>query len=150
MTSPPSAPATVPHTQVTYCGAVEPNRNQRSKVPSPRFAIAHDESTIVWPCAARFAAPPGSDGPSAIPIGRKREFISAAPPTAAPSVPPAAKIETAANWAEPANTIADITIAARVLKPASRASTPNESDSRNPAAANGTPARTPALNDSRG
>src|SRR3954470_6126823 len=130
-----------------YCGAVEPNRNQRSKVPSPRLAIAHEASTTVCPCAARLTGPPGSDGASAMPIGRKREFISAAAPTAAPSPPPAATIEIAANCAEPANTIADMTIAAGAESPAWRARTPNETDSRNPAAAYGTPARIPALHD---
>src|SRR3954447_24240351 len=134
---------------MTYCGAVEPNRNQRSKVPSPLFAIAQEASTTVWPWAARLAAPPGSDGPSAMPIGRKREFISAAAPTAEATPPPAPTIATAANCADPAKTMAEKTIAARTEKPASRASTPNESDSRKPAAANGIPALTPALNDSR-
>src|SRR4051794_9156569 len=131
---------------MTYCGAVEPNRNQRSNVPSPRPAIAQEASTTVWPWAARLAAPPGSDGPSAMPIGRKREFISAAAPTADATPPPAATIDTAANCADPANTIAENAITASVEKPASRASTPNDSDSRKPAAANGMPARTPALN----
>src|SRR4051812_2594539 len=131
---------------MTYCGAVEPNRNQRSNVPSPRPAIAQEASTTVCPWAARLAAPPGSDGPSAIPIGRKREFISAAAPTAEATPPPAATIETAANCAEPANTIAEKAIVATIEKPASRASTPNDSDSRKPAAAYGSPALTPFLN----
>src|SRR3712207_7280592 len=91
--SPLSAPTAVPENHVTYCTADEPNRNQRSNVPSPFAAIAHDESTTVWPCAARSSALPGSDGASAIPIGRKREFISAAAMTAAPSPPPAATID---------------------------------------------------------
>ena len=73
--------------------------------------------------------------------------MSAAAPTAAPMVPPAETIEMAANCAEPANTIADITLAAITLNPASRASTPNDSDRRNPAAAYGTPARSPARQD---
>src|SRR3954451_18505831 len=82
-----------------------------------------------------------------MPIGRKREFISAAAPPAAPSPPPAATIEIAANCAEPANTIADMTIAAGAERPASRARTPNETDSKKPAAAHGTPAPKPALHD---
>src|SRR3954447_9181592 len=146
-TSPAKAPTTVPVTHVTYCTAVDPNRNQRSNVPSPRLAIAQEASATVCPCAARLCARPGSDGASAIPIARKREFISAAAPTAAPMLPPAETIEIAANWAEPANTIADITIAAITLKPASRASTPNDSERRNPASAYGTPARRPARHD---
>src|SRR3954447_7475884 len=147
MRSPPSAPATVPASHVTYCTAVEPKRNHRSKVPSPRAAMAHELSTTAWPCAARLGARPGSEGASAMPIGRKREFISAAAETAAASPPPAAMIWIAANWAEPAKTIADMTIAAAAEKPASRASTPKDSESRKPAAANGTPARTPARHD---
>jgi hypothetical protein len=82
-----------------------------------------------------------------MPIARKREFISAAAPTAAPSPPPAATIDTAANCEEPANTIADITIAASTEKPASRARTPNDSDSRKPAIAYGTAALSPARHD---
>ena len=40
-----------------------------------------------------------------------------------------------ANCADPANTIAEVTIACSAEKPASRASTPNDNDNRNPAAA---------------
>ena len=84
-----------------------------------------------------------------MPIGRKREFISAAAPIAAPSPPPAATIEIAANCAEPAKTIADMTIAPIAEKPASRASTPNDSATTLPASAYGTPARSPARKESR-
>src|SRR5439155_27213403 len=84
----------------------------------------------------------------AMPIARKREFTRAAAPTAPPTRPPAETIDTAANCADPANTIADITIAATTLKPASRASTPNDSESRKPASAYGTPALSPARHDS--
>ncbi len=103
--SPPSAPAIVPTCQATYWVADAPNRSQRSKLPSPRPASAHEASTTAWPCAARLSGPPGSDGPSAAPIGRKREFISAAAPIAAPTVPPPPMIAIAVNCAEPANTI---------------------------------------------
>ena len=113
------------------------------------MAIAHEASTTVWPCTARSSARPGSDGASATPIGRKREFISAAAPIAAPSPPPPATIEIAANWAEPAKTIADMTIAPIAEKPASRASTPNDSASTPPATAYGKPALRPARKDSR-
>ena len=66
-------------TQPTYCGAVAPNRNQRSKRPSPR--ARHRPRRVDDRLALRARAssqPPGSDGASATPIGRKREFISAA------------------------------------------------------------------------
>ena len=50
-------------------------------------------------CIAR----PGSDGASATPIGRKREFISAAAPIAAPTPPPPARgSRPPVNCAEPA------------------------------------------------
>src|SRR5215218_468681 len=146
---PPSAPATVPPTHPTYCTAVEPNSSQRSNVPSPRDAIAHDASTIAWPCAARRSGPPGSDGPSAKPIGRKRELTSAAASTAAPTVPPCDRIAIAVNCAEPAKTIADIAIAAPADSPALCATTPKDSASRPPAIPNGTPARTPSIRRAR-
>ena len=123
---------TVPPTQPTYCTAVEPNSSQRSNVPSPRPAIAHEASTIACPWTARRSGPPGSDGPSATPIGRKREFTSAAASTAAATVPPWARIAIAVNWAEPANTIADIAIAAPADSPALCATTPKDSASSVP------------------
>ena len=101
-TPPPSAPRIVPLVQVTYWTALEPNSSQRSKVPSPREASAHEASTTVGPWAARQSARPGSDGASATPIGRKREFISAAAPIAAATPPPPARIAMAVNCAEPA------------------------------------------------
>ena len=55
----------------------------------------------------------------------------------------------AANWAEPAKTRAAVAMAWSGEKPASRASTPNDSESTNPTAAYGTPSRTPDLNEAR-
>ena len=98
----PTTPAVVPATQATYWAALWPNSQVRSKVPSPRAAIAQEESTTVWPCTARASRPPGSDGPNATPIARKREFISAEATTAAPTPPPAASTAMDANCAEPA------------------------------------------------
>jgi hypothetical protein len=80
-------------------------------------AIAHEESTTAWPWAARLSQPPGSEGASAAPIGRKCEFISAAAASAAAGPPPPARIETTANCADPAKTIADMTIAPSAEKP---------------------------------
>jgi hypothetical protein len=108
--------------------ALAPNRKCRSKRPSPWFAIAQDASTTAWPSAARRSGPPGSDGASAMPIGRNRECTRVAAPTAAGRPPPCAITASAANWAEPANTTADMTIAPTAEKPASRASTPKESE----------------------
>ena len=140
---PPSAPSAVPVDHVRYCTEVEPNSSQRSNVPSPRAASAHEASTTVWPCAARHGQRPGSDGASATPIIKKREFISVPAPIAAATPPPAAMIAIDANWAEPAKTISDITIAATADSPASRATMPNVSATRKPAIANGTPSRKP-------
>ena len=84
-----------------------------------------------------------------MPMGRKREFMSAAAPMAAATVPPVATIEIAANCADPAKTMADMTIACSSLIPASTASTPNDADTSTPAAANGKPSRTPRRKDSR-
>src|SRR5688572_31643207 len=83
-------------------------------------------------------------------MGRKREFISAAAPTADPTLPPSITTDSAANCAEPANTIADMTIACSGEKPASVASTPNETDSTKPAIAYGIAALKPVSNCSRG
>ena len=58
-------------------------------------------------------------------------------------------IETDANCAEPANTIADITIAAISEKPASSARMPNDAARMNPATANGAPCRRPRRKPSR-
>ena len=59
--------------------------------------------------------------------------------------PPAAKIATAANCADPAKTMADMTMAPMAENPASRATTPKDSASTPDAMAKGTPARTPRL-----
>src|SRR5918998_5707671 len=144
--SPPTAPIIVPAVQVTYCAALAPNNSQRSNDTSLRRAIAHDASTTVCPCAAREAALPGSEGASATPIGRKREFIIAEAPIAVHTPPPAAMMATAVNCAEPANTIADIRIAPTGDRPACRSSTPKETARSPPASANGTPARSPTRN----
>src|SRR5215210_8084639 len=78
-----------------------------------------------------------------MPMGRKREFMSAAAPIAA------ATVQIAANCAEPAKTMADIAIACTALIPASTARTPNDADTSSPAVANGKPSRTPRRKDSR-
>jgi hypothetical protein len=101
-TPPPRTPSAVPLTQQTYWPALCPNRKARSKLPSSRRASAQELSTTVCPCSARFSRPPGSDGPRATPMGRKREFIRAAAATAAPIPPPAERIPMLANCAEPA------------------------------------------------
>src|SRR4051794_20361859 len=97
-----------------------------SKLPSPRDDRAQEASTTACPFAARLSGPPRNDGPTAALMGRKREFISVAAATAAPAPPPAPTIEMDANCAEPANTIAEKTIAASAEKPDSTARIPNE------------------------
>ena len=139
----------MPPTQPTYWTAVEPNSSQRSKVPSPREASAHEASTTAWPWSARRSGPPGSDGPSAAPMARKREFIIAAATSAAPTVPPAATMAIAVNCAEPAKTIADMTIAAVADSPAPSARTPNDSATTPAAMPNGAPARSPSTSRAR-
>ena len=69
----------------------------RSKLPSGREASAHEASTTAWPWSARLIGPPRNEGASATPMGRKREFISAAAVMAAPAPPPWARIATALN-----------------------------------------------------
>ena len=61
----------------------------------------------------------------------------------------AATIEIAANCAEPAKTIADMTIASTAEKPASRASTPNDNATHAAGEREGTPARRPARKELR-
>ena len=82
-------------------------------------------------------------------MGRKREFIRAAAPTAAPTPPPCPRIASEANCAEPAKTIAEKAMAASAGIPASRASTPNDTPTTAAATATGTPARSPARHDRR-
>ena len=97
--------------------------------------MTHEESTTAWPSSARRARLPRSDGPRAKPIGTNRLFISAAAPTAAPTPPPAARMPTAANCADPANTTADMTRAAIRGRPRSVATTPKDRASTKEAAA---------------
>jgi hypothetical protein len=64
--------------------------------------------------------------------------------TAAAAAPPASRIPAAANWAEPAKVVPDITTAASGPISADRANTPNEMPKAITAGANGRTARTPA------
>ena len=80
--------------------------------------------SVPWPPAS--AGRRGRTAPRAALIGRKREFISVAAAIAAPAPPPAPTIEIEANCAEPANTIAEKTIASAGEKPDSTARMPNE------------------------
>ena len=59
-------------------------------------------------------------------------------------MPPVPRIETAANWADPANVVTDITIGATTPIPAARARTPNEIPKPTTAIASGATARTPS------
>ena len=82
-----------------------------------------------------------------MPIARNREFISVAAERAAGRPPPAATIASEANCADPAKTIADMRTACHGVIPAWVATTPKESDTRNPAPAYPQPARRPRRNE---
>ena len=71
-------------------------------------------------------------------------FSRTAAPIAAASVPPAETSEAEANWAEPANVVAEKTTDSTGRKPASRARTPNVSPNAATASASGATARAPA------
>jgi hypothetical protein len=129
-------PADVLHARV-------PEQVRPVEAPVARAAMTHEESTTACPSSARRARPPRRDGPTAKPMGTKREFMSAAAPTAAPIPPPAPRIPIAANCALPAKTTADMTTAAHALSPTSTATTPKDSDSTRDAAAYGRPSRAP-------
>jgi hypothetical protein len=105
-----------------------------SKRPSPRLASAQDASTSACPRIARPTARWSSDAAIAIPIGTKRRFSRLPAMIAGNAPPPADSTASAANCAEPANTITDITIVATAPS-TGRASTPNERPSRNEAIA---------------
>ena len=93
--------------------------------PRPSAESAHVSSTTSWARRNRDHHGPVRDGATLRPIGAYRALSSTAATTAAASVPPAPRIEAAANWAEPANVVADITIGA--IEPiVGRARTPNE------------------------
>jgi hypothetical protein len=67
--------------------------------------------------------------------------------TAAATDPPAPRIETAADCAEPANAVADCTVAAAGPIPAARANDPKATPK--PATASGAAARVPSRSDAR-
>ena len=78
------------------------------------------------------------------PSGRYRAFSRTAARTAVAADPPAPRTETAANCADPAKVVTDITMGATLPIPAARASTPNEIPNAPTAIASGTTARTPS------
>ena len=147
---PPSAPRAVPRVQVTYCTEVEPTapsdrtsrpRGQRAPMRRRRRSGPGPRATARGPVAtARVRRPSARSGSSSAP---RRRWRSSTPP-------PAARIAIAVNCAEPANTIADITIAATDDRPAWRATTPKEIATSRPARANGTPSRSPSRKRARG
>src|SRR3954452_23574847 len=142
MTLPPSAPRIVPDHHPSACGSVAPSRISRSKVPSPRLAIAHEASTIAWASTALRTRPPRSAGAAARLIGRKRVLMSRPADTAAATPPPSSSTLTAANWAAPAKTTNDMTIVA-VAPRIGSASTPNDAPIANVGSTNGAAARMP-------
>src|ERR671915_1814905 len=109
---PPRTPIRVPPTQAGYCGIVAPINSSRSKRPSPCTARAHEASTTACPSTARRSGEPCSAVAAATPIARKRAFSIVPAAMAVSASPPAASTAVAPNWAEPANTTADITTGA--------------------------------------
>ncbi len=75
-------------------------------------------------CRNRDQALPVSHGATLTPIGPYRAFSSTAAVIAAATVPPTSRIDAAANCADPANVVIDITIGASTPMPAALASTP--------------------------
>ncbi len=67
---------------------------------------------------------PSSHGATETPIGRYREFSITAARIAVAAEPPAPRTDAAANCAEPANVVMDITIGATLPIPAAGARTP--------------------------
>ena len=65
--------------------------------------------------------------------------------TAAATEPPAPSTEIAANWADPAKVVIDMTMGAAVPSPAARARTPKDTPNPSTAIANGADCRTPSL-----
>ena len=82
-----------------------------SKSPSSRCAIANDASASSAPVAALRALLPRRDGAIPKPIGRKRALASRPVTAASPTLPPPEITLSAANWAAPDQTSADITSA---------------------------------------
>jgi hypothetical protein len=76
-------------------------------------------------------------------MGVYRAFSRRAAATAAATLPPTPRIETAANCAEPANVVADITTGATGPMPAARASTPIETPNATTGTARGRALRAP-------
>ncbi len=106
--------------------------------------MAHDSSTTSCAWTNRDHKEPVRYGATEMPIGAYLAFSSSAAATAAATVPPSPRTETDANWADPANVVADITIGASQPNPTARASTPNEIPNPTTATASGPTARAPS------
>ena len=78
-------------------------------------------------------------------IAAYRALSRTAAAIAAAAPPPVCRIEVAANWAEPAKVVADMTAAAAKLIPAVRASNPNDAAKAAAAMPIGSAARAPCL-----
>src|SRR5919198_455965 len=121
-----------------------PSRTLRSKRPPPRADSAQDSSTISWDWTRRLGAAPSKTSPTEMLIGAYRTLSSTAARIAAAAVPPASRIDAAANWAEPAKVVADMTIGASQPIPTLRASKPKETANGKTAIPIGTARRTPS------
>src|SRR3954465_15604890 len=110
--------------------------SDRSPLPS-----AHDSSTTSCASPKRRSTCPRKARATLMPIGVYRGLRSSAATIAAPSVPPVPRSDTAAICDEPANVVADMTIAATLPKCSVRARTPNEMPTAVAAGKTGAPAR---------
>jgi hypothetical protein len=92
--------------------------------PSGSAASAQLSSTTSCERRKRDHTLPARYGATLIPMGPYRAFSRRAAARAAATVPPSPITDTAANCADPANVVADMTIGASRPNPAVRASTP--------------------------
>ena len=118
-------------------------RTPYSKRPL-RPESAHDSSTMSCASTRRRRREPGKIEATETLIGTYLALRSAAATIAAAAPPPVSRIDAAANCAEPAKVVADISRAAAQPMPASPDSRPNEAPKSSGASASGRAARTPS------
>ena len=139
-----------PATQLAQMTSPAPTSRSGSKRPSPRAAIAHDSSTTS--CALREAAQEAAAQVRrhADPDRQVARVEEERGDDGRQRLPPAARTEAAANWAEPAKVVALMTIAGRAPMPPEVADrTPNETPNRPTAMANGTAVTAPRRSSKR-
>src|SRR5215471_3198709 len=93
--------------------------------PPPRCATAQDSSTINCDSKNRLSREPSKASATAMLMARYRALRRTAAITAASTLPPLSRTDVAANCADPANVVADMTIGATEPSPAATARMPN-------------------------